>query len=337
MNQEISPANWNRLYGLAKVIHRLAPWEWMLEMDLFGVAHPLDGTIGYCSIQGPSKEGLAVYKGLDGLDSYKHLYDGDDDHPSLSVIYEQDCLAMFFVHEKELYEEEKQLLTKYNKSGDFGGKYPVFRDYSPGWAAWPIQEGFQSIWLEVALTQAIDVASRFRLDPDLLDHMSNNEAQILVRKPIKSHFREEWTDEWMPIEVSTKDPSLNKELYIRSNCSDLPRQEQEWFATLFYDSALVEDESKRPYLPLLAIVADSLSGKTIYQKKFKPGEEEHFVQHTFVQACKKKAYIPKKLKIGSEKDFKQWQYIGKVLDIPVELDKDSRLERRLKDKYLGQE
>lgn len=335
MNHEISPAIWKRLFALAKAFHELAPWTWMLEMDLFGVAHPQDGEIGYCSIQGMPLEGLAIYNGPYGLDSYKHLFDGDDDIPSPVVLNEKECLALFFVDETELYEEEKQKLALYNKSGSFGGKYPVFRDYSPGWVPWPITEVHQAVWLDVALTQATEVALRFQSDPDLLDHVSNNEAQILVRNVKRGRFKEEWVDEWVTFEESQKDPMLNKELYIRSNCLDLPTKNREWFATLFYDTTPEENEGHRPFLPLVAIVADYFLGESLYQNKFKPGEEEHYIQYTFVQACKRESYRPKTIRLAEDRDIKRWEAIGEILNISIEVEKNSSLAKELQRGYLA--
>ncbi|MCI4669062.1 MAG: hypothetical protein MRZ79_13085 [Bacteroidia bacterium] len=319
------------------MFHELAPWKWMLEMDLFGVAHPVNGEIGYCSILGPQQEleGLAVYKGMHGLNSYEHLFDGEYDMPSLSVLYEQDCMVMLFLEEEDLFEEEKQILAKYNRAGSFNGRYPVFRDYSPGWVVWTITDSYQAIWMEVALQQALEVARRFRDDADLLDHVSNNEAHVLVRKPMNPPFLDEWYDDWVPLEAQEEQSNLNKELFVRSNCSHLPRRDRDWFATLFYLSSPIEYETTRPYLPLMVILADYLLGDVLYDKQFRPGEEEHYIQYAFVQTCKRQNYLPKRLIIGESRDYDRWETIGKILGIPVELEANSSLSEELKQDYLS--
>ncbi len=305
-------------------------------MDLFGVEHPQGQEIGYCCILGPQQdaEGLAVYKGSEGLDSYEHLFDGDADTPETEVLYEQDCLVLIFLPEHELFDSEKELIALHCHSKSFSGKYPVFRDYSPGWVPWPIREQFQADWLEVAVEQALHVATRFRSDRDLLDHMSNNEAHLLIRRPKNPLFLDEWEDDWVPLELDESRVLPNQQLYLRSNCSEFPRSQEEWLAALFYLPQVEEESSGRPYLPLIVILADRKSGSVIHEEKFQPGGENFFLQEAFVAACRKVAYLPNKLWVAEVKEKKRWIKIGQILDISVELDKESGLARQLKNKYL---
>ena len=51
---------WSRLYQAAIRIKEMAPWEWMSEMDIFGVRNPETDETGYVSIMGALGEHYAV-------------------------------------------------------------------------------------------------------------------------------------------------------------------------------------------------------------------------------------------------------------------------------------
>ncbi len=38
----------------------LAPWQWMTEVDLFGIEHPVTGELGFVSVMGQLGEHLAI-------------------------------------------------------------------------------------------------------------------------------------------------------------------------------------------------------------------------------------------------------------------------------------
>lgn len=42
---------WQRLYGMAIKIKQLEPWAWMVGTDMFAVADPESGQLGFVSIQ----------------------------------------------------------------------------------------------------------------------------------------------------------------------------------------------------------------------------------------------------------------------------------------------
>ena len=60
---------WQRLYELAIELKEMAPWNWMSEVDLFGLQNPQDGQLGFVSIMGELGEyfALALYRGPEGL------------------------------------------------------------------------------------------------------------------------------------------------------------------------------------------------------------------------------------------------------------------------------
>jgi hypothetical protein len=71
------------LYDLAIQIKRLAPWQWMEETDVFGVAHPETDELGFVSVMGSvgEYEAVAVYVGADGLYDFIDLQDDESATP----------------------------------------------------------------------------------------------------------------------------------------------------------------------------------------------------------------------------------------------------------------
>lgn len=51
---------WKRLYELAEQVKALAPWEWMSEIDFFGVRVPPSRDLVFVSVMGELGEHLAV-------------------------------------------------------------------------------------------------------------------------------------------------------------------------------------------------------------------------------------------------------------------------------------
>jgi hypothetical protein len=47
---------WRRLYQAAAAFKEAAPWEWMIEDEIFGVQNPESKEVGYCSIMGMAGE-----------------------------------------------------------------------------------------------------------------------------------------------------------------------------------------------------------------------------------------------------------------------------------------
>lgn len=58
-----------QVYDIAIQVKNLAPWQWMEETDVFGVANPDTGELGFVSVMGSvgEYEAVAVYLGAEGF------------------------------------------------------------------------------------------------------------------------------------------------------------------------------------------------------------------------------------------------------------------------------
>lgn len=320
---------------------QLAPWGWMLEMDLFGVSHPHTGDIGFCSVLTPDNfryPGLAIYKGQAGLFSYEFMQDWGMDIPGFGQVQEQHCLLLAFVEGDQLLEEERANFLRYGFAKDRQLIFPSFRDYTPGWVPWPIQSQEEATWIMVAMEQTLHVANRFRADKDLLDHVEAEEPKLLLRQPIKLGQDTMWEDSWITINSDPK-PAYNVKgdtLYLRSNLSEFPkRSDMTWLIEYLYSPQPVYEESERPCLPRLFFIADATTQTRLGFRVVKPGAENRHIQALLVEVIKSQGYIPHQIVVGQISSMSFWGDICRILGIQLQLDRDHPLFPRLRNDWFG--
>jgi hypothetical protein len=138
---EATETEWRALYDAADELKALAPWEWMLDSDLFAVRDPESGQIGYCCVMGNLGEhyALAVYLGADGLRGYEEVASGAYAERPAQALFAQRCLMVSFedreLLDKESYAQIKALGRKYRGRQ----AWPELRDYTPGYLPWRLE------------------------------------------------------------------------------------------------------------------------------------------------------------------------------------------------------
>ena len=118
--QSASLEQWEELYDWAVEFKKLACWNWMYDVDVFGVVNPETGEIGYCSVLGNLGEvfALNVYPGSEGLASWRLLYENADRMPDLDptesqeIFTSQQCLSMSYEDRAELDKRDLELIRK---------------------------------------------------------------------------------------------------------------------------------------------------------------------------------------------------------------------------------
>jgi hypothetical protein len=170
---------WRRLYELAGQLKELAPWEWMEEIDLFGVQDPEQGTLHFVGLMGLVKQhfALALYLGPRALHGFLDLHrqSGPPDPEALLNIPQ---LQLSFEDRDQLRREDRQVLKQLRLSFRGANNWPLWRSYRPGFLPWFI-DAEEGRLLELAILQALEVTPRFRRDPSLL--YPGGEDRYLVR------------------------------------------------------------------------------------------------------------------------------------------------------------
>ena len=94
---------WQKIYEAAQKIHKIAPWEWMEEIDVFGVQNPETDGLGFVSVMGMLGEyyGISVYLGTRALYGFWAMQE-EEPSGSPEALLELSQLQASFVGRKEL-------------------------------------------------------------------------------------------------------------------------------------------------------------------------------------------------------------------------------------------
>lgn len=305
--QDILLRDWAALNEAAIKFKNLRCWEWMNDSDLFGVENPESGEIGYCCVLGQLGEVLAlnVYPGSEGLASYWRLHDAssaameqEEALDNRALISTQLCLMASFEDRSELHQKDLQIIRAIGMKFRGKNQWPMFRSYRPGFVPWFLTQP-EVRFLSVALRQAVEVATRFRDNPDLLDSPDGDSELYFVRVLEE----ETWENRWQrpaPYKARLSVPLLDEVRLARIQRSKFPRRTT-WYAA-YVVLPMVIEEGDRPYYPCGFPVL-SEEGMALGIDLFKPGEVEHALGDKFLNLVEKLKCLPEHLLVANEEAF----------------------------------
>jgi hypothetical protein len=195
------------LYEAASAFGEIEPWEWMSDIDVFGIQNPEDGEIGYCCVLGELGEvlGLVVYLGTEGLEQHRKIQSGKLRAGSPEFIYSQHCLTAWFSNRSELDKTDLKVVKQLGLKFHGSNAWPQFRSFQPGYYPWHLTES-EARYLTLCLHQARDIALCLEKDPDWLSGPSKN--HYLVRLPIDDPSQSGKTHDYS----AAAQPSLGQQL-----------------------------------------------------------------------------------------------------------------------------
>lgn len=344
---EISRSSWLELYKLANSFQRLAPWKWMYDSDIFGVQHPDSGAIGFCSIIGREKDvvGLAIYKGFKGLAGYEQVLESvHHEYPTYDLFALQEYLLISFHPPQTLDSKERARIQQLGLPFPIQSEplWPRFMDHSTGYVPWPIQTESEATFLMHAMRETMFIAQEIQQDEDYLEAPSEREETLLVRKRMNG------TPLWQNhrIQVPATLPKLPhievNQLYLISNCLNLPRLATSWLLELFFFPVPTQEaetqlskQAQRPYYPIVLLVVDLQSGETLSQTIFHPDELSSQLVFSFVEMAKRLGNLPNSLLVSNYQSIGYWEDIARILKLPLELDRDNRFVDEIKGSLFG--
>ena len=261
-----SMEEWRELYEAAVAFAEAAPWQWMWDSDQFGVQDPESGEIGYGSVMGRLGQhfALAVYRGSEGLAG---LWQMREEGPRaqrdpMAVLTLQDCLMASCEDRGLLKKADLDLIKALGLKFRGRNAWPLFRSYQPGYAPWFLTAP-EARFLTQCLQQALEVAHRFRENPDLLP-MPEPQGESLVRVPVKQGDRWVWKDTLQrpaplrPLQAEASPPMDEARL---QHLRELPSTRGVLQMDSFYSNATIKgEEDERPWYPQIVLAADAESG-----------------------------------------------------------------------------
>lgn len=260
MKHTPSLEEWRKLYDLMAQLKDLAPWEWMEEDDIFGIQIPETGELGFISVMGTLGEHLAVavYQGAKGLSGFWQMHSkGPELTPEFALQIPQ-VQASF---------EDRDLITKEDRNvmKQLGLKYrganawPQFRSYRPGCFPWFIEKEEAQI-LICALEQVLEIAPRFKDDPDLL-MPTDNDNDYLVR--VNNNGK--WEDTVRQVvfrEEKILDLQMNEEALEHLHTM-MPGKFILEIDFYMMEEPVQEKRNERPFFPFMLMLADHESGMIV--------------------------------------------------------------------------
>ena len=267
---EPTMAEWKALLAAAVRVKDVAPWMWMTETDIFGVQDPETGELGFVSVMGMMgvHYAVAVYIGRRGLRGFWRLQSMEWPANSPELMFEIPFLQASFEDRQDLSPSDYRLIKK---SGfKFWGRsaWPLFRSYRPGYFPWYL-EPWEARFLTHALEQTVEVAMRFKEDPDLLKPRARN--RYLVRVPQVRGETVTWSDKEREIRLPRREKIrviLDPDQLLWAK--QLPRSRATFEVDCFAMPARVGKRGERPFVPYLLLVADARTGAVLGSDVLKP-------------------------------------------------------------------
>jgi hypothetical protein len=257
-------AEWKKLFAVAARVKEMAPWEWMMEDDVFGVQNPDDGKLGFVSVMGAAGEhfAVAVYLGERALHDFLDLEAyGRSDSPAASAerVLEIPQLQASFEDRSTLRKEDLDIIKKLGLKFRGANNWPMFRSYVPGMFPWFLSSEEASI-LTCALEQFLEVAPRFRADNSIF--LGYDDDDFLIRNSNKENGKTVWGEEMKPVprppEIRLSSVTLDSSLL--DALKQLPTVTNIIEIEFRMMPAPIHEKKSRPYFPYILMIAESQSG-----------------------------------------------------------------------------
>lgn len=294
---------WRRLYEAAARLKEIAPWEWLMEDDLFGVQNPETSEFGFVSVMGTLGEHLAisVYLGPEGLYGF---WDLEEAGPAGSPeqILEIPQLQASFEDRNELEQQDRDLIKQLGLKFRGRQAWPMFRSYRPGFMPWFL-EAAEVRFLTHVLEQAADVAARSQADPDLLEPPEDETYLMRVPQPAGDGLL--WTDQLMAVPPPQPTPiSLRMDRQALAALKSAPHGRQTLEADFFLlPTATQEERGARPYYPYMLLMVEQQSGMILGSDMLKPEptlkDMWGLIPLNVVQQLYRMGVVPKEIKTRS--------------------------------------
>jgi hypothetical protein len=257
--QKPSLEEWQDLYHISEKVKDLKPWEWMEEVDLFGVQDPESNQIGYTSVMGRMGEhfGVFIYLGVEGLYGFWGFQEQHSEGDPMRI-FEIPHLQVSFENREMLTEVDRKVIKKLGLKFRGKNEWPQFRSVKPGHLPWYL-EAWEARFMTHVLTQLLDVAERMKADSALLDPKSDTEYLVRVGQQREDGYV--WKDQIMLIPPPEPEViRIPMDVKLLNKLSNTPPSHVVLEVDFFMVPTPVQDGKTRPYFPYMLLVVDQASG-----------------------------------------------------------------------------
>jgi hypothetical protein len=332
-----TPSEWRRLYQATIRVKETAPWDWMTETDIFGVRDPETGEIGFVSIMGMLGEhfAVAVYLGAEGLYSFWGFEQVADSAPPEALLGIRHLQASF-EDRGELSAKDRDVIKELGLKFRGRQEWPLFRSYRPGYLPWYL-EAPEARTLTHALEQAVEVALRFKEDPEMLDPSDEESYLVRVLREVRGNLV--WEDEVVRVPPVEPEPiPVVMDLEALAFVKQLPRGEHTLEMELSVFPAPIQEKGARPYLPHMLLTVESHRGLILGNELLTP--EPGLVQMwgtvpmKVVHQLARMGILPREIKVRSFQLLALLQLLEEELGVEVKAAPGLRSLERAKEALL---
>ena len=294
-----------QLYDLATQVKRLAPWQWMEETDVFGIANSETDELGFVSIMGNigEYEAVAVYLGAEGL--YDFIDFQADASATPQGLIEIRHIQVEFSDREYVEKEDRDLIKRLNLKFRGPRAWPIFRSYRPGYMPWFVTRD-EALMLIQALSQVLDVATSVRDDPNPIRPVGRvDPGGRWVRAARREGTDLVWEDQVWKIERPKRESlkiTFDNDLLERLKRIALSDLDLE--VDLILTPGRIGERGQRPLALYVFMVCESnrgsiLGAEPLTAKKYLP-EMNATIPNALLTVLLQNQIIPKRLLVRSE-------------------------------------
>ncbi|MEZ4860617.1 MAG: hypothetical protein R3C14_04895 [Caldilineaceae bacterium] len=161
-NAFASPEECRPLYERMAQLKELAPWEWMMETDIFGVQGVGAPEPDYVSVMGMRGEHFAIslYLGNQALLQFWHFEENQEKMQAEDLLLIPQLQASF-EDRNQLTQQDRDQLKALGLKYRGRHAWPMIRSFRPGFLPWYV-ESAEVVRLTQAVEQLLDVAPALR-------------------------------------------------------------------------------------------------------------------------------------------------------------------------------
>ncbi len=272
MSKQPEIKDWGKLYQLIIELKKLAPWQWMVEEEMFAVEHPDTGEIGFASVMGATEQfyALSFYMGINAYHQFWGLQFTEPGPFTYQKILEIPQLQVSFEDSVDVSSRDKKLYKQLGLT--FRGKnaWPLAKSFKPGFVPWYL-DASEVKFLQIVVEQALDVCARAENDSSILNFEDNDKDICLLRKQVQQGNEKVWIDtefevpDPVPADYNIRVDSLVFEKLLEMPISDLIVE-----MDVFLLPRPIDDNKEQPYYPYMLAIVDEKTGMIIAHELLSP-------------------------------------------------------------------
>jgi Domain of unknown function (DUF6930) len=251
---------WEDIYDLSSELYQLQPWDYMDEMDVFGVKMPNSGKTYFINIIGQLGEvfALSAYEGANALMQFWDI-NQNGDKLNKDYVLRVPHLMLSFDDKKDVLPDQAKAMAKLGR--DFGKNeaWPNIRHVIPGLVPKTPESDIISD-LFIILQQSLNVLKRSKTEPHFINRIEDPEEVYLIRESVENKALLKWKDSYQEV-VPHKDfyrITYNTEQISRLN--EIPKSRDRYLFDAIMLPTPVREKGSPDCFPFALLLANKKTG-----------------------------------------------------------------------------